>query len=752
MNDQNSNTAMAPHLVQGKAAEEINIRELFDIIWSGKWIVVAVSVFFLLVGIFFVLIAQPIFSATGVVQIEKPQSQLDKSLNELSSLIGAAPAEATAEIAILKSRMILGTISENLKLYIKAEPRYLPVVGKAIVRRRGLLAQPAAPLLGFEQYAWGGESITVTSLDVPRQWQNQALILTATSDGYSLRTAGGARIFDGKVGERSSVTSANGDFAVFVQSLVARVGTEFELTRLAEQTVYAMLDEQLEISEQPRDSGVIQISAEAERPNFAVRLVNEVQDIYLRQNVERRSAQAQSSLEFLKAQLPELKTKVDEAQARLNSYQLAKGSVDVQRETELVLTQAVNLETQRLSLLQQREAALQRFTSQHPVVVTLTEQVRAIEQQQLKVKGQVEALPETQQEVLSLMRDVEVNTQLYTSLLNSAQQLQITKAGTVGNVRIIDSGLPTLRPIKPNKPLVIALCGVLGVFLGVLSVFAIRSLLRGVDRPEDVDRVIGLPTYASIPYSQAQRRIVARLGKKNSTDNLLLAALDPGDLAIEALRGLRTSLHFAMMEASNNVVMITGPIAGLGKSFVSVNLAAVLALTGKRTVVIDADLRRGHLHRYAGISQKAGLSDFVAGTAEEAGIIKKTQLGNLDMIPCGTRPPNPAEILMSERFAQLIEKLSATYDFVVIDTPPSLPVTDAAIVGRMAGTTFVVLKAAEHPMRAIEETVKRLRQGGVQVSGMIFNQVGARMGSYGYGAYGYSYGYSTYGYRSKPTA
>ena len=352
------------------------------------------------------------------------------------------------------------------------------------------------------------------------------------------------------------------------------------------------------------------------------------------------------------------------------------------------------------------------------------------------------------QELLGLLRDVDVNTELYTALMNSAQELQVTKAGTVGDVRIIDAGLPPLKPLKPNKPLVILVGLLVGVVLGCGTVLALRALIRGVDRPEDVERALGLATYASIPYTGTQRTITSRVRRRHK-GNLVLASASPDDVAVEALRSLRTSLHFAMMEVANNVVMLTGPTPALGKSFVSINLGAVLAQSNKRVVVIDADMRRGLLYRYFDAAQSPGLSNYVAGGVELSVITHKTVVDGLDFVPSGTRPPNPAEILMSERFADLLKTLSERYDYVLVDTPPILPVTDAAIVGRLAGTTLMVLKSAEHPMRAIEESVKRLGAAGVTVRGLIFNQVGAKVGSHGHGSYGYAYGYSTVGYSNR---
>lgn len=750
MNDSNLYTNQTPPPAQGPIINapdeaEINLRELFDIVWSGKWVVMGITLLGLLLSVAYALIAHPVYQANGLIQVEKEKGALSGTIDQLSSLIGSTPGESPAEIAILKSRMVLGEVVSSLKLYIMAEPNYFPVFGKAVARRRTDLSSPAPAPFGLRSYSWGGEKIRITALDLPESWHNRLFILEAKGDTFDLKNQDNQLVLSGRVGERLTANTPDGALAIFVQELIAEPGTTFTVSRIALQTVLADLSNQFTVIEQPKDSGVLALQLESDEAAFSATLINSIEDAYLRQNVERKSAQAAQSLDFLKQQLPQLREKVDEAQAQLNAYQLKKGTVDVQQETELVLKRIVELETQRLTVVQQRDAALQRFTGQHPVVTTLNEQIRGLEREQANVKKQVESLPETQQEILSLMRDLEVNTQLYTALLNSAQELQVTKAGTVGNVRIIDHGLVPLKPIKPKKPVIVALGTFVGMFLGVLAVFGMRALLKGVDRPEEVERVTGLPTYASIPYSRAQQTLMTKVRRGNAEGHIL-AALDGNDLAVEALRGLRTSLHFAMLEASNNVVMLTGPVAALGKSFVSINLGGVLAMSGKRAIVVDADLRRGQLHRYVGATQEPGLSDYIANGADHASIIRKTTIDGLDFIPSGTRPPNPSEILMNERFANLLKLLSKTYDFVLIDTPPVLPVTDAAIVGRLAGTTLLVLKAAEHPMRAIEESVKRLRQAGVPVRGTIFNQVGAQVGSYGYGSYGYSYGYSSYGY------
>ncbi|WP_026353297.1 polysaccharide biosynthesis tyrosine autokinase [Solimonas variicoloris] len=729
----------SPYQVQIGAAEEgdeLDLRALLAVLWTGK-LSLAISVAVVLfIGAVYLIAARPVFTADGLVQVEQnDQTGLSSSMGDLASLFGA-PMETAAEIEILQSRMILNKVIDSLDLEIDAQPHYFPLIGRFIARMRSDLEEPAPAMLGLDSFAWGGETIEVATLNVPENLVDEKLTLVAEKDGgYQLLDPDGAILLKGKVGE----SAADHGVQIFVRALSARPDTRFTLIRYPLDKILKKFSEDLKVSEQGKQSGIISLSYEDYDPERVANVIRHIEDAYVRQNVERRSAEAQQSLDFLQQQLPDIKSRVDAAQARLNAYQMKQGSVDVTKETELVLQQSVDLETKRLELVQQKQQALQRFTAQHPAVQAIDAQIKGIEQEQDQIKKRSSNLPETQQEVLSLMRDLEVNTQIYTTLLNSTQELQVAKAGTVGNVRIIDYPLVPDKAAKPKAALVLAASLVLGVLAGVAYLFLKKSLFHGVDKPDELERALGLATYAAIPYAPTQRRLATAV-RRRAQGVHILAAADPTDVAVEALRSFRTSLQFALMEAANNVVMFTGPTPGLGKSFVSVNLGAVLAASGKKVVVIDADLRRGHLHKYIDVSAAPGLSDYVAGNADVVKVIRPTPVPGMSMITNGTTPPNPSELLMHERFAELLQTLSSKFDLVIVDTPPILPVTDAGIVGRLAGSVFMVLKEGEHPMRMVEESVRRLRHAGVQPRGAIFNQVGARGGGYGYySSYTYSY-------------
>jgi tyrosine-protein kinase Etk/Wzc len=299
------------------------------------------------------------------------------------------------------------------------------------------------------------------------------------------------------------------------------------------------------------------------------------------------------------------------------------------------------------------------------------EQKQQLEARRDDLLKRVGGLPETQQELLRLSRDVKVSTEIYTAMLNKSQELDVVRAGTVGNVRIIDSAVvDTSQPVKPKKALIVVLATLLGGMLGVAIALLRHALNRGIENPELIEQ-LGLPVYAAVPFSKEQQTLERATGKKTHVQGAqLLAASNPADLSIEALRSLRTSLHFAMMEAKNNILMISGPSPAVGKSFISANLAAIVAQTGQRVVLIDADMRKGYVHKLLNILPEPGLSDLLVNTHTLPDVIHKTDVDNLHFVARGQIPPNPSELLMHANFTKLLETLSSKYDLVIVDTPP----------------------------------------------------------------------------------
>lgn len=706
--------------------DDIDLAELLGILIENRWLIVAITLLTLAVGGYKSFTDAPIYEVDNLLQVEEDSAGPLGNLDAVS--LFDEHTSVNAEIQILYSRSVLGEVVNTLKLDIKAQPD-LSALGAALARRRPAHERPL---------------IQVDTLDLPNSMRSKDMKLVATdSQRYELYDDSDELLLRGAVGEVASLDLGGGEtLRLFVSVLQGEPGQAFRVHKISHISAIHSLQDKLKVEELDPPSGILAVSLTGADPQHIQRQVNEIAKVYVQQNVERRSAEAQQTLNFLDQQLPIVRTNMESAELALNDYRIEQGSVDLPLETQTVLQGIVAIEAQLNTLRQEREKIRQAFTEVHPTALVLNRQIGRLDAELGRLNDQVQNLPGTQQELLRLLRDVEVNTALYRSLLDTAQQLRVVKAGTIGNVRVIDYAVLPNHPGGPNRPLFMLLALLLGAISGVAAAFARQALKYGVEDADLVEKQVNIPVYATILHSRRQNRIVKSL-KAGKAELAILAVDQAYDPAIESLRNLQTALHFGMINVKNNCVMIAGPGPGVGKSFVSINLAAVLAGNGKKVLLIDGDLRRGHLHQYLGMERERGLSEFIRGDLPIDKVLHPTSVPGLTLIPTGALPPNPAELLLHQNFSDCLKVLNSCYEHIIIDSPPTLAVTDATIIGQMAGGVLLVLKSGAHPMREIELSIKRLQQAEINLKGILFNDIRVKAGNYGAGRYNYyNYQYS----------
>ena len=716
--------------------DQIDLMGLLGTLLDHKWLIAGVTGAFMVAGIAYALLATPVYQANALIQVEAKKNDM-LGFSDIGSMLGKESPSAT-EIELIKSRKNIGAAVDNLKLDIKVEPNYFPLIGEFVARRFKPDSENsvASPLFGMNSFAWGGENLTLAELELPQELLGTDLTLVSGEAGsFTLLDEDNNLLVKGQVGQRYNQNGVR----LQVESLQANPGTRFNVVRDPRLTTILNYQKVLDVVERGKESGIVALALESTKPDTAIQTLNEIARLYVQQNIERTSAEAAQSLGFLKDQLPQVRKDLEKAETALNQFQIRSKSIDISLEAKAILDQIVSLDT-AISTLKLQQAEMDRkFTPQHPAYRALMGKLSELSSKQNRLAKQVEGLPTTQQELLSLTRDLKVSTEIYTQLLNKSQELDVMRAGAVGNVRLIDTADVDLRyPVKPKKTLTVLAITLLGALLAIGYVLFRKALNRGVENPDDIEK-LGLPVYASIPFSSLQKVEDEKSPNGRGTRlTPLLASSHPTDLAIEGLRSLRTSLHFAMLEAENNRLMISGPSPKVGKSFVSANLAAVIAQSGQRVLLVDVDMRKGYIHKMFGIPVENGLSDLLAKRCDLDTAIHKTEVENLDVIGRGQIPPNPSELLMHKNFSEFLEQISAKYDQVILDTPPFLAVTDAAIVGRQSGTNLIVTRFELNPAREIELTMRRFAQNGIELKGAIFNGVEKRASAkYGYGAYGY---------------
>ena len=714
---------------------EIDLGELLGTLRDHKWFIVRITALFIVLGIIYAITATPVYQATSTAQVEQKVPDLP-GLSALSQTLGASDPEASTQSALITSRMVVGAVVDKLKLTIESSPERFPVFGNFIAHlyashNRGQLA---APWFGMIGYDWGGAKLDIFQLDVPDGLLDKPLTLIAGEHGgYVLVDDDDNILVTGKAGE-----SASGHGVTMqVQALTANPGTRFRVVRHRRLTVTNQLRKAIKVNEQAKDSGILDMTYDNTNPVLAAAVLGDVGELYVRQDVERNSAEAANSLQFVREQLPKVRSQLEQATAALNAYQLKAHSVDISMQTQALLNQEVAIQT-NIQQLRLQQADMQRqYTPAHPAYKALMQQIGQLEAKKGAIDKQVGNLPNTQQELLKLTRDVQVSNDTYTGLLNQAQQLDIARAGTVGNVRIIDkAAVDITQPIWPKKTIVVLGSAFLGGFVALLCVFIRQALNRGIEDPAVIEN-LGLPVYASIPVSLREQALHDKRIRGYGKQRLLVMDA-PADMATEALRSLRTSLHFARLEAKNNVLMITGSSPDVGKTFVSANLATLVAQGSQRVLLIDGDMRMGTLHKIMGCPAETGLSELIAGQADLDAVVRPiASSGNLHFISRGKIPPNPSELLMNSRFSTLIDHVRKAFDLVIIDTPPILAVTDAAIIGHHVGTALMVVRFGLNQAREIALARQRFEQNNIPLRGAIFNAVEKRSsGYYSYAYYG----------------
>ncbi|WP_179990379.1 polysaccharide biosynthesis tyrosine autokinase [Acinetobacter sp. YH12252] len=714
--------------------DTIDLKELFFSL-IAQWKMITLCVLLSIVcALLYIRTTPDTYTVDALVQVEDSKGASAALLGDLSNMI-EQKSPAQAEIEILKSRLVLGNVIDHLNLNIRVSGTEDSFWNRLIAKHEYDSEYSSQSVLFKDNQ----KSFDIRQFDIPQYFQDKNLILKFAQGKYSLTDEETEQvIFSAPLNQVSQLQSEFGAWkvAIFSQD---NFDSTYNIEKQSLPAAMESLTENYSVVERGKLTGVLGLNYQGQDKQHITQVLNVILAAYSQQNIERRSAETAQTLKFLEDQLPELKQQLDVAEREFNRFRQQFNTVDVTKESELYLTQSITLETQKAQLEQQVAEAAAKYTNEHPVMQQMNAQLGAINKRISELDGTLKRLPELQRQYLQLFREVEVKQQLYTGLLNSYQQLRIAKAGEIGNVRIVDTAVEPIEPIKPKKLLILILSVFLGGFLGTLLALLRNMLRSGIKDSNQIENELDLPVYATVPRSPVQESRIKILKKKKNIP--ILAVKNSDDIAIESLRSMRTAIHFALSSAKNNIIMISGPAPELGKSFISTNLATILAQSDKRVLLIDADLRRGYMHKYFNYDPKPGLTEYLNGQQELGSIVRSTEVENLSIMSRGKSPANPSELLSTQKFAEMLTHLSGQFDHILIDTPPVLAVTDGIIISQYAGVNLVVARYAKTQMKELELTVNRFEQAGVKVNGFILNDIQREAGGYGYG-YGYNYAYA----------
>jgi tyrosine-protein kinase Etk/Wzc len=713
--------------------DTIDLKELFFSL-IAQWKLIALCILLSLICALLYLRATPdTYSVDALVQVEENKGASAALLGDLSSMV-EQKQPAQAEIEILKSRLVLGNVIQHLNLDLKISGTQNSFTDRLLSPHHYQTEyQPKSVLFKDDEKAFD-----IRQFNVPSNFRDKNIELRFKDGQFSLtNTQTEQVILTGKTNQSNTLRTADGlwNISIYTQDQLN------DVYLIQKQSLPAAVNNILtnySVAEKGKLTGILGLNYQGTDKTHITQVLNAILVSYSQQNIERRSAETAQTLKFLDEQLPELKQQLDVAEREFNKFRKQYNTVDVTKESELYLTQSVTLETQKAELEQKVAEASAKYTAEHPVMQQMNAQLGAIDKKIGELNATLKELPDLQRRYLQLYREVEVKQQLYTALLNSYQQLRIAKAGEIGNVRIVDTAVEPIEPIAPKKLQILILSIFLGGFLGTLLALLRNMMRSGIKDSTQIENELDLPVYATVPRSPVQESRIKILKKKKNIP--ILAVKNSDDIAIESLRSMRTAIHFALSSARNNLITISGPAPEVGKSFISTNLATILAQSDKRVLIIDADLRRGYLHKYFNLDTQPGLTELLNGQQSLDTVIRPTEVPGLSVISRGKSPANPSELLSSNQFKNLLEQMSEKFDHVIIDTPPVLAVTDGIIISQYTGVNLVIARYAKTQMKELELTLNRFEQAGVKVNGFILNDIQRSSAGYGYG-YNYAYAY-----------
>jgi len=676
----------------------------------------------------------PTYEASTLLEVSDTGSLANNGVRDIYT----PPKDLKEEANILRSRKVLNPIVEQYNLRNHVEANKLPVLGD-VTQRVPALADWIRSLDVAKSYAWSEVNLEVARFSVPRQWEDEALTVTALgNDKYKLDRDGTNVIDEASVGENIVVELGSYDpLTLMIAEIDAPEGVKFSLTRQSLQTTIADLSSNLITETSDAQSSMINIKQRGKDPQKTADLVNSIAQEYssVKLNSETRDADAQ--LAFYRESLPAVEANFRAAQEALANYRKRVGSYSQDVQKNSAIQQMERLDSQISDLQIELNQKQKRYTGDHPDIKRLTKDIEEIRVERRRYSGRVVSAPEVERQLSVLENDVERTTDIYNETVDELNRLERDQKAFVSQVVLWDQALTPRKPISPN-PLLAMVGGTLATLFLYMLYLTLRSALSTVIADqESLERASGLPVFMNIPKSNAQKRLgnattvdPRRLlpGSTSSSkalapaDSNVLALNKPEDYSIENLRGLRSMLEDVMDGAANNVLMITSPLPSMGKSFVSMNLAVLLAQAGKRVLLIDADYQRGQLHKSLGLPMGPGLPEVVRGKSELKETVKPTSVQNLYCIPRGFMGGEVGREMPSDKeFGAFMQVVAPRFDIAIIDTPPVLSVATAASLGKHAGSSIMVIKEGEVKEPQLTEALKRLSFSGVRVNGCILN-------------------------------
>ena len=714
---------------------ELDWKNIVNQLLARKFFIFAYLVFGLLSGLLISVVPANIYQTSSVLQIEKRSNGVSLPSELIGSILSGETTPSsnfTTESHIIKSRLILKPVAQELELFVKVSPKLLPIWGNYLQSNGYIKYFKKIDELVPSEYVRGGEFLNIRNFSVPEKFISKKIKFLSLGDN-KFKVYLGKEIYEGQVGKQLNFVNGG---QLYVSDLNAKSGRVFYITHLSTRTIVAQLASGLSISERRggrQGSGIIDFVQKGEDPKLLVPVLNSVIKTYQSKTLQRRSAEIDQSIDFILAELPKIRVKLENAKnavAKFREDQNIAGELSVA--TQELLARIVGLENEEERLTYEIEEISKRVTSNHPDFISLNEEKSRIKSKLGLARQEIYLIPKAEQSLALLSGDLASAQGLELQLVQRVEQLRILKASTVGNVRVLEPS-EVYKKIGPDRLTPILLSLLFALTFSVMWIFIRNYFSNGIKDTGDITS-LGISLFGTV---MSQKNI----SKGPKSYGYLISLREPNSQIVEAFRGLRTALRFSLSTTDKKSILITSAAPGDGKSFISSNLAAIIASSGQKVLLVDADMRRGKLRHIFNLSKRSkGLSDILSDNVKIDLACYDTEVDNLKFVPAGRYPPNPAEILESSRMDDFYSWAKNNFDIIIFDSPPVLAVADPIIIDKYSGVNLMIVRHMTSNTDQLEEAIRILKNSGVIINGAILN--GFNQKSSRYGKYTYSYNYS----------
>ena len=733
--------------------DEIDLIALLLTLLRGWKTIIACALLGLALGVTYSRYVQPTYQTDALLQIDEKSKGIAALGADISNLVGESTSAAETERELINSRMVLEPVINKLHLDIEVSNPEISALDR--IAQSNIPTQTSTEKGVFLKTSNG--LVDISSFEVPQSYENKPFSITKTNSGFELtiENDGTVELYKGNIGTPSTISTPEGNISIMVNSLPS-VGHTINVKQLSKPSAIDLLINSLTVTERGKQTGIVQLTLTGNDQQQVSRVLANIVQSYVDQNLARGSEQTTTTIKFMESQIPQLKQKLQQSEEAFNEFREQYGTIDVTKEAEILLEESSRIEMQLSELKLKQAELLTYYTAEHPLVIQINDQLAVLNERRQQIKDTVARMPEVQRQFLQLSQDMDINREIYLAMLKNYEQLKIARAGEIGYVRVVDTPINTFNPIAPRKLVIWAFSLILGTLIGSLLVL-LKSLLRNtVKDPERLEAKTGIPVIATIPRSKTSINLM----KNNKNNRRLLAMVDHDGLSYEAIKSLRTSLMFGMPPISKvttifgdldkdqaskqgKIIVISGEAPGIGKSFISSNLAETFSQLNKKVLIVDGDMRRGELHKIFTISQTNGLGDYLTeNNSNLADFIHPTSFEFIDFMPRGKHPNNPASLLSTDKFSNMLIQLVSIYDYIIIDTPPVLAVSDAIITAQYADKVLMVTRYNSSIEGQLAYAVKQMQKANITVDGIVLNDIVQSITSkYSY-HYSYSYGNS----------